>query len=76
MRHKGENDKIEIIKCCAYCEKATTLSGDDYVLCSKKGVVLQTHSCRRFTYDPLKKIPKRSPALPSLEDIADELPDV
>ena len=76
MKHKGENEKFEIIKCCAYCEKATPLAGDEYVLCSKKGVVSLTHRCRGFAYDPLKRIPKRAPAMPTLEDIATELPDV
>ncbi len=76
MKYSPENDKAEIIKCCAYCEKATPLVGDDYILCSKKGVVSLTHLCRRFSYDPLKRIPRRTPSMPTLEGIAGELPDV
>lgn len=59
MKQKTAEEKFEITKCCAYCEKATLLSGDDYVLCSKKGVVALTYVCRRFSYDPLKVMPKR-----------------
>ncbi|MBQ8207665.1 MAG: hypothetical protein IJZ89_02915 [Clostridia bacterium] len=76
MKFANENDKIEIIKCCAFCEKATPLAGDEYVLCSKKGVVALTYKCRRFAYDPLKRIPKRAPSLMRLEELSDELPDV
>ncbi len=72
MKFSSENSNIEIEKCCAYCEKATPLVGDEYVLCSKKGVVSLTHSCRRFSYDPLKRIPKRAPEMPTLEGILNE----
>lgn len=71
-----KNEQIEIIKCCAYCEKSTVLAGDEYVLCSKKGVVSLTHKCHRFSYDPLKRIPKRAPSLVKLEEISDELGDI
>ena len=72
---KNKKD-IELTKCCAYCERATLLAGDDYVLCEKKGVVSPTHLCRRFSYDPMKRIPKRAPEMPSLDDISDVLSDI
>lgn len=76
MKFQNENDKIEIIKCCAFCEKATPLAGDEYVLCAKKGVVSLTYKCRRFSYDPLKRIPKRAPSLMRLDEIAEDLTDI
>ncbi len=53
----AENDKIE--KYCKYCEKATALSDPDEMLCERCGVVSSAHVCRRFRYDPLKRMPKR-----------------
>ena len=61
---KKKNDRPEIERCCARCEHATLLSQCDYILCSKKGIVSDTHVCRRFVYDPLKRDPKRLPVLP------------
>lgn len=76
MKIKKTNDKNGIMKACAFCEKATVLAEENYVLCSKKGIVSQTYSCRGFAYDPLKKDPKRMPAPLSFEEISDELPEV
>lgn len=51
---------------CAFCEHASTLHGDDFVLCEKKGVVSATWVCRKFIYDPLKRKPALG-KMPSLE---------
>lgn len=61
---KKKHERPEIERCCARCEHATLLSQFDYILCSKKGIVSDTHVCRRFVYDPLKRDPKRLPVLP------------
>lgn len=45
-------------KYCKYCEKASSLSDPDQMLCSKAGVVSAGSSCRAFRYDPLKRVPK------------------
>ena len=58
-----ESEKFEIPKCCAYCERATILASEEYIPCSKEGVVSQSYVCRRFLYDPLKRIPKKNPLL-------------
>lgn len=58
------NEKYEITKCCAYCERATLLASEDYVLCAKKGVVSQNYVCRRFLYDPMKRTPQKMPPIP------------
>lgn len=41
---------------CQYCARCARL-GQDTALCTKKGVVLLDGSCRRFRYDPLKRVP-------------------
>lgn len=43
---------------CAYCKKGISLD-DEQILCSRKGVVNPGGACRRFRYDPLKRVPKK-----------------
>lgn len=52
--------KIE--RSCTYCRFATKLN-DDQVLCAKKGVVNIAKPCRKFHYDPCKRIPLKSKAI-------------
>lgn len=57
---------------CAFCEYGTTLpadmEGNVFVLCKKLGAVVRdTHICRRFSYDPLKREPHGTKALPEEE---------
>ena len=52
--------KIE--KSCAYCNNGTVISGEQ-VLCTKKGVVSVCGKCRKFKYDPCKRIPTKAKAL-------------
>lgn len=56
----------EIPHACRFCEKATLLTGGQTALCTQKGVVSCDFSCKRFAYDPLKRIPKNPPVLPHL----------
>ena len=49
-------------KSCAYCTYGTKLN-DEQVLCIKKGVVAMEGKCRKFTYDPCKRIPAKPKAL-------------
>lgn len=51
--------KIEIEKVCAYCEHAAKLKDDNFMLCESRGVVASSFSCRKFLYDPLKRVPSR-----------------
>jgi hypothetical protein len=55
---------------CEICEYATFLPDSENLLCSKMGVVAADYSCRRFLYDPLKRIPTPAAKLPkfSAED--------
>lgn len=52
--------KIE--RACAYCQHGVALC-DGQVLCVKKGVKNPEESCRRFLYDPFKRIPAKAKAL-------------
>ncbi|MGN0171693.1 MAG: hypothetical protein ACI39E_02780 [Acutalibacteraceae bacterium] len=48
---------------CDVCEFGRLAADGEVVLCSRKGVVPTYHHCRRFRYDPLKRIPARSQPL-------------
>ena len=52
--------KIE--KACTYCVHGTQID-QEQVLCIKKGVVAMEGKCRKFTYDPCKRIPAKPKAL-------------
>ena len=50
---------IDIERICKYCELAAALSSEDEMICSKYGVVAAGYHCRKFSYDPLKREPRR-----------------
>ena len=52
--------KIE--RSCSYCIHGTALE-DGQVLCIKKGLMRKEDSCRKFRYDPCKRIPGKQKAL-------------
>lgn len=62
MKRK-DYDKIEIERCCAFCERSASLRDREHVLCSSRGVVSANYICRKFSYDPLKRNPRRLPPL-------------
>ena len=43
---------------CAYCEKGRRISEEE-VVCIRRGVVPAEFHCRKFRYDPLKRVPPR-----------------
>lgn len=55
---------------CAYCQRSAKLS-EDSVVCIKRGVVSAGGSCRKFKYDPLKRVPPR-PATLDFSRLKDE----
>ena len=55
---------------CAWCRYSGPLT-DTQLTCLKKGIVSAGGSCRRFTYDPLKRVPPR-PAMPNFDRWKDE----
>ena len=52
--------KIE--RACSYCVHGAKLD-EDTCLCSKRGLKNSSDSCRRFKYDPCKRVPFKSKAL-------------
>lgn len=52
--------KIE--RSCTYCIYGTQLN-DESILCSKKGLQLIEDQCRKFKYDPCKRIPRKAKAI-------------
>ena len=52
--------KIE--RSCVYCQYGAKLE-EDLILCSKKGMRSIGESCKRFKYDPLKRIPHKAKAM-------------
>lgn len=52
----------KIARSCRYCLHGTALEGD-VVLCTKRGVVERENGCRKFSYDPCKRIPVKPKAL-------------
>ena len=52
----------KIPRSCAYCNWGTRV-GDEQVLCTKRGVVAVSYACKKFTYDPCKRVPCKPKAL-------------
>ncbi len=68
-----KNKDVSIERVCAFCEKSSAApsgdSGEELVLCSKRGLVKASGVCRSFRYDLLKREPKMQPELPKIEKI-------
>lgn len=47
---------------CAYCTYGAQIDGDQ-ILCIKKGAVSGQKACRKFAYDPCKRVPLRPKVL-------------
>ena len=60
MRKKLYGNNIS--PACEYCAFARRAADGRVMLCDKRGVVPMYHHCRRFRYDPLKRVPYRQPA--------------
>jgi hypothetical protein len=58
--------KIE--RSCSYCAYSTKLD-DTQALCVKKGVVDLYGKCRKFCYDPTKRIPPK-PKTPDFDQFS------
>ena len=52
----------KIDRSCAYCIYGTHLENDQ-ILCAKKGIRSIDDKCRKFKYDPCKRIPPKAKAL-------------
>lgn len=51
----------KIQRSCNYCSNGTRLN-DGSVLCMRRGIVSQDGSCRKFKYDPCKRVPVKQKA--------------
>ncbi|SHH92416.1 hypothetical protein SAMN02745823_01455 [Sporobacter termitidis DSM 10068] len=56
---------------CAYCRFGNPI-GDGEVACTKRGISSLGSSCRKFSYDPLKREPER-PQFLDRQKISEEL---
>jgi len=54
--------KSKYPRSCNYCKYGTKLN-EDTVLCTKRGVTTPVDSCRRYSYDPCKRIPIKAKPL-------------
>ena len=52
----------EVTRSCTYCAHGTYFNAEQ-ILCIKKGVVSACGACRKFKYDPCKRIPPRAKAI-------------
>ena len=59
----------DVAKMCEFCRFASQIKTTEDMLCSHKGVVDKEYSCRKFVYDPLKRVPRKLPELPTLEEL-------
>jgi hypothetical protein len=50
----------DIEPACAYCQHSSPVD-DESVICSKKGIMQPWSRCRKFNYDPLKRVPEFQP---------------
>ena len=50
---------------CEYCVFGQRSADPRHILCEKNGVVAPDYHCRRYQYDPLERIPRRRPKLPT-----------
>ena len=64
-RRKFFGNQIE--PACEYCANGTKSKDGESILCERQGVVAPYYSCRKFSYDPLKRVPKRTPKLPEYD---------
>ncbi len=60
-------NKKRIAPACEYCSHGTVSPDGKSVLCPKKGVMRCNSSCRKFSYDPLKRQPKMPMELPEFD---------
>lgn len=46
-----------IERSCSYCVHSAKTIGSNHIVCSKKGMIPCDQGCRKFKYDPLKRVP-------------------
>lgn len=61
MKKKILGDSIQ--PKCRYCIHSVPVEGDLQLLCPKSGVVTLDGFCKKFSYDPLKRVPQEKPSM-------------
>ena len=51
----------KIQRSCSYCQNSTKLNSDT-ILCAKRGLMPADKPCRKFVYDPCKRVPPKEKA--------------
>lgn len=59
----------DTVRLCEFCRFASEIPKTEEMLCEHKGVVSKEYLCRKFIYDPLKRIPRRPPELVVPDDM-------
>ncbi len=62
MRGAAMLFRKKIYKSCSYCQHGTQVD-QEQVLCVKKGMVPSDGKCRKFCYDPCKRVPLKQKPL-------------
>ncbi len=56
-------EKKDITPACSLCRYGNSLPDGSGVLCEKSGIRRSDSLCKKFKYDPLKRIPRRAPVM-------------
>ena len=64
---RSSDNEPEMPKVCAFCDKSSPLADGEHMLCKKNGVVDCGYTCRKFKYDPLKRVPHSPPPMTHLD---------
>ena len=43
---------------CEYCQESIPTAGGSQFICAHRGIVAAKYSCRKFCYDPLRRVPR------------------
>ena len=52
-----------VTKSCRYCSHGRGRLSHGTVQCELKGNVSADHSCRKFDYDPMLRLPRKKPSI-------------
>lgn len=58
---------------CGYCSHGKPSNEGDKIFCPKMGVTPPHFHCKKYRYDPLRRVPTRQQSLPSYDQSDFEL---
>lgn len=68
MFGKKKKANPDLPRVCEFCEHASLITDESNVLCSLHGIVNREYRCKKYAYDPLKRVPRALPPLPKLSE--------